>query len=260
MIIKTGYLVCAAAMIAMLVIAGCVAPPTETAPGVTYTYNPVETTSDASASGAYVTEVTAFVTTQDARSNDTASPGYHTFATPTPLPGDRSCRIYTKTQAYAYNGTAFTFHLKNPPMYINYTVVPENITVNKATNSRYLTKDEVTYQFSTYDPLAYLEITVRNKTSGEVYLQDGFGSQYTSYLTRTLKVLKTDDLLIEIKGNKIKGTVNFWVKPPGNFENADNMTFDACTYWGQSTRDNTAVALVTATTTESWEPENIIKS
>jgi hypothetical protein len=257
---KTGYLICAAVMIAVLLIAGCVSPPTETVPSVTYTYNPAETTSDGSASGGYVTEVTPFVTTQNIDSNGSSTSGYHTFATPTPLPADRSCRIYTKSQVFAYNGTAFTFNLKNPPMYINYTVVPENITVNKATESRYTTKGDVTYQFSTYDPQSYLEITVRNKTTGEIYLQDGFGSQYTTYLTRNLKVLKTDDMLIEIKGNKITATINFWVKPDGNFENADNMTFDACTYWGQSTRDNTAVALVTGTTTETWAPENVVKS
>jgi hypothetical protein len=254
----TGYLICAAAVIAMLIAAGCVAPPTETSTGAMSTYNAAETPTETPTSSGYVTEVTAFVTTQNPDSAGSSTSGYHTFVTPTPLPGDKTCRIYTKTQAFSYNGTAFSFNLKNPPMYINYTVVPENITVNKATEYRYEKKGDVTYKFSTYDPQSYLEITVRNKTSGEIYLQDGFGSQYTTYLTRNLKVLKTDDLLIEIKGNKISGTINFWVKPDGNFENADNMTFDACTYWGGSSRDSTAVALVTATTTESWTPGRVI--
>jgi len=35
---------------------------------------------------------------------------------------------YTTTQSFLYNRTAFTFDLKNPPMYINYSFIPQNIT------------------------------------------------------------------------------------------------------------------------------------
>ena len=66
-------------------------------------------------------------------------------------------------------------------------------------------------------------------------------------------------MLIELKGNKITATVSFWVKPQGNFDDPDNMTFDTCTYWEGNTRSNTAVALVTATTTPSWTPENVVQ-
>ena len=144
-------------------------------------------------------------------------------------------------------------------MYINYTVTPQNITVNRAATSQYLTKEDVIYHYSTYDPQSYFVITVRNKTSGKVYLEDGFGNDYTMYLNRTLKVLNADDMLIEMKGNKITATVNFWVKPPGNFDNPDNMTFDTCTYWGAAPRDVTAEAIVTGTTTPTWAPDNVIE-
>jgi hypothetical protein len=247
---KNGYLVCVVAVIAILVTAGCVAPPKESPVDVTYTYNPDATLSSETTSAAsYVTEVTPYVNTRETAVGQIETQGYHTFVTPTPIPGDKSCRIYTSTQSYLYNGSAFTFNLKNPPMYINYTVTPVNITVNRAATSQYLKKEDVVYQYSTYDPQAYFVITVRNKTSGKIYLQDGFGNDYTSYLTRTLKVLNTDDLLIEMKGNKITATVNFWVKPPGNFDDPDNMTFEACSYWDTTPRENTAIALVTATTT-----------
>ena len=52
-------------------------------------------------------------------------------------------------------------------------------------------------------------------------------------------------MLIEMKGNKITATMSVWVKPQGNFDDPDNMTFDACTYWQGTPRDVTAVALVT---------------
>jgi len=256
---KKGYLVCAVAIIAMIVISGCVAPPKDTSTSATHTYNPKGTTPGTTSTSSYVTEVTQYVNTQNVAVSQTQTPGYHTFTTSTPLPEDKSCRIYNKTQTFLYNGTAFTFNLKNPPMYINYTVIPTNITVTKVATSQYGSKEDVTYQFSTYDPQSYFEITVRNKTSGKIYLQDGFGPDYTTYLTRTLKVLNNDDMLIELKGNKITATVNFWVKPQGNFDDPDNMTFDACTYWEGTPRANTAVALVTATTTATWAPENVIQ-
>jgi hypothetical protein len=251
---KTGYLVCVLAIIATLVISGCVAPPKESLAGVTSSNNPsgnnpAEISTTITSGSAYITEVTPYVTVLDSGISGTPTPGYHTYTSPTPLPEEKSCRIYTTTQAFLYNGSAFTFNLKNPPMYINYTVTPTNITGYDVYTSRYSSKSDVVEKYDTYDPQSYLEITVRNKTSGEIYLQDGFGKEYSTYLTRTLKVLKTDDLLVEIKGNKMTATINFWVKPDGNIDNPDNMT---CTYWGQSTRDNTALALVTATATPTW--------
>ncbi len=256
---RKGYLICAVAIITMIIVTGCVAPPNDSSTSPTYTYNPAATTQAPNQSNSYVTQVPLYVSTQNAAVCQTQTLAYSVFTTPTPVPEDKSCRIYTTTQAFLYNGSAFEFNLKNPPMYINYSVTPTNITVNKAATSQYLTKEDVTYQYSTYDPQSYFEITVRNKTSGKIYLQDGFGTQYTTYLNNTLKVLNSDDMLIEMKGNKITATASFWVKPSGNFDDPNNMTFDACTYWQGTPRSNTAVAFVTATTTATWAPANVIQ-
>ena len=253
--IKLGSVFFIIAMIAMLALSGCVAPPKESPTGAKYTNTPGGVPAATDPGSAYVTTATPYVTVLDVGITGTETPGYHTFATPTPLPEEKSCRIYTLTQAFLYNGSAFSFNLKNPPMYINYTVKPQNITGYNAYTSRYESKEDVVEKYNTYDPQSYLEITVRNKTSGEIYLQDGFGKDYSLYLTRTLKVLKRDDLLVEIKGNKMTATINFWVKPVGNFDNPDNMTFDTCTYWGQSTRDTTSLALgVKTTATPAYNP------
>jgi hypothetical protein len=252
--IKAGSVFLSLGIIALLILAGCVAPPKETpvtpsssgfATGSTGAEASVAATT--TPANVYVTEVTPYVTIV---ADETPTSGYSSFTSPTPFQEDRSCRIYTLSQDFLYNGTAFTFDLKNPPMYINYSVTPQNITVNKAT-SRYTSKADVVLQYSTYDPQSYFIITVRSKTTGEIYLEDGFGTDYTTYLSRTMKVLDADDMLVEIKGNKITATANFWVKPSGNFDDAANMTFDTCTYWGQ-TRDATAYAYITATPTPTW--------
>ncbi len=239
-------------IIGMLIIAGCVAPPKESpntangaAPRASGAVPPVTT---ATATNVYVTEVTPYVSAIP----ETTTSGYSKFTTPTPLPEDRSCRIFTTTQTFFYNGTAFSFDLKNPPMYINYSVIPTNVTEAKAYTSRFLSKAEGVVTYSTYDPQCYLEITVRNKNTGEIYLQDGFGKDYSAYLDRNLKVLNAGDMIVEIKGNKISGTINVWVKPYGNFDNYENMTFDTCAYWVTSPRDSTAHAGVTSSPTPTW--------
>jgi hypothetical protein len=242
-------------IIVLMVISGCVAPPKESLSNGTYTPTGAMTgtTLPLTTSPVYVTTVTPYMTQVSTDVGVTETSGYSRFTTQTPILEERSCRIFTTKQAFSYNGTAFTFNLKNPPMYINYSVIPLYVTeIKPLTHST--NKTAYTLTHTSYDPQSYLEITVRDQASGEIYLQDGFGRDYSSYHNRTLKVLNQNDLLIEIKGNKINGTINFWVKPVGNFDNPENMTFDACTYWGQSTRDNTALAYETAaiTTKETY--------
>jgi len=250
-----GFIVGIILVLTAAIIAGCIAPPQDPLDNVTVEHTIQKTltvTAPITTTSQYVTEVTPYVTLISLYPTGTPTSGYHIFTTSTPLPEERSCRIFTTTQRFMYNESAFTFNLKNPPMYINYTVKPQNITGYDVYTSRFGGKKDVAVPYSRYDPQSYLEITARNKNTGEIYLQDGFGKDYSTYLTRTLKVLKQDDLLIEIKGNKIDGTINFWVKPVGNFDNPDSLTFDACTFWEVAPRDNLAMALINGTPTPTW--------
>jgi hypothetical protein len=176
----------------------------------------------------------------------------------TPIPLDVTCSIFSKTAVYAYNGTSFTFSQKNPPMFINYTVIPKNVTVNKVVTDPSSGKTQ-TITFSDYSTSSWFEVTVRDNATKEIVLQDGFGGAkgYTNYLSRTLKVLKNGDLLVELKGNDIKASTTIWVKPHGNFDESRMAEFSSCMYW-EGNRDT----LVTAkpTTIEgaiyTWTPEN----
>ena len=249
---KTGSILLGLLIISSLIIAGCVAPPKETSiEGVSNTNTPSVTSTAATTapdSGAvYVT----LVTPSAATTNPVETQGYSEFTTATISPEERSCRIFTHTQAFFNNGSAFTFDLKNPPMYITYKITPSEIAVRKV-RTHSINKTEYLLEYDTFDPLSYLEITVKDKDTGEVYLQDGFGQDYTQYTSRTLKVLKRADMYIEIKGNRVKGTIDVWVKPVGNFVDPESMTFDTCTYWSQTTRDHLPIALVTATPTPTW--------
>jgi len=215
------------AIISILLSAGCVAPPTEKSLG-----------SIGSTSGS--NEVTGTPTTQSFVTEETvedfgcstAPLGYSTFLPTTQIPADIACQIYAKSAYYSFNGSAFSFDLKNPPMYIQYTVIPKNVTVTKAFTSRSGDRSDQVITYSDYSPTSYFEVTVSNKTSGQVYLQDGFGGAkgYSTYLNRTLKVLNRDTMFVELKGNDIQATATIWVKPVGNFNETEIPSFTDCAY------------------------------
>jgi hypothetical protein len=238
--IKGMHILCGIGIMLVLAASGCVAPPSasSTTPG-SYGYTGETTPEPNVTTPGYVTEVTAFATT--AQNTRLPGQGYSTFATSTPIPEDQTCLIYFNKQFYQANATAVAFDLKNPPMYINYSVIPFNVTVHKVFDAR------------SGAPYSWFEITVRNKTSGEVYLKDGFGRAkgYGIYTNATLTILKRDNLLVELRGNNITASTGVWVKPYGNIEATENQTFPECKYWGhpQNSLDE-----ITATPTPTWVP------
>ena len=143
-------------------------------------------------------------------------------------------------------------------MYINYTVIPFNITVTKYVQTHQGSNGWVTLQYSDFSPTSWFEITVRNKTTGDVYLQDGFGEAkgLSVYQSATLgPILQTNDLLVEMTANNITATTGIWVKPVGNFDNPQNQTFPECKYWG--THPQNYLVYPTTTPTPTWTPVNV---
>lgn len=261
------YLACALAALILvsLLAAGCVTPPkASTSTSGSSPSSAVTTTQGENTTSAinYVSEETPFAVSPENSAGNTAEVtplGYHTYATQTPFPEDLSCLIYINTQYFAYNTTAVSFDLKNPPMYINYTVIPFNVTVNKLVQSRTGSKEDMTLTYSDYSPYSWFDITVIDKNTGKTVLQDGFGKAkgYGIYKSAALgPILKGGDFQIQMRGNNITATTGIWVKPLGNFDDPQNKTFTECKYWGQI---RNTLPVVTATTTPKWTPENQVR-
>jgi hypothetical protein len=138
-------------------------------------------------------------------------------------------------------------------MYINYSLTDVTyVSGTRGVIKKYTDQsDSTTYKY--VDPMAYLEITVRNRTTGTIYTQDGFGKGYEQYMKKTIKVWKPDDLLIEIGGYKLAGVITIWVKPVGNFENDTISPGTECMY-PQSFGANTIPAVTVPTTTSTQAP------
>ncbi|MFA5331943.1 MAG: hypothetical protein WC342_06150 [Methanoregula sp.] len=252
-------------LLVSLFAAGCVTPPkgsaSTTGGSKTTTVTTVSET-NATSTLSYVSEETPFGADSEGSTDGDAgiTPlGYHTYATQTPFPEDLSCLIYVNTQYFSSNTTAISFDLKNPPMYLNYTVVPFNITVNKYVKSRSGSNNYITLTYSDYSPYSWFEITVLDKKTGETIQQGGFGTAkgYGIYKSATLgPILRSGDLQVQMRGNQITATTGIWVKPLGNFDNPENKTFAECKYWGPV---RNTLPVVSATTTPAWTPENQVK-
>jgi hypothetical protein len=213
-------LFCAACLIAVLASSGCVAPPVETpSAGTSGTNNPAGPGSadTVTTNTGILTEATPFQVAA------TPTLAYNRIVEATPIPEDMVCLVdFAKINAtLEVNKSAKKFELKNPPMYINYSIIkPFNVTGTRVVKSKTGTNAEVTQSYSYYSPYSYLEITARNPNTGDIYVQDGFGKGYGTSLNKTIQISKTGNLLIEINAYNVTPTIGFWVKPYGNFENS----------------------------------------
>jgi hypothetical protein len=241
---------CCLSIILIVVASGCITPPKENATtsktGSNTGGNPLNP--GTTATPPYVTEVSPFVTI-------TPTSGYRTVP-PTPAQQDNYCRIYQMTNTFAYNKTAVAFNLQYPPMYINYTVIPSNVTYYTSYTSKITGEGDKIILIDKYSPISWFEVTVRSKvTPDKIYLQDGFGKArgYNEYLNRTLKIVNRDDMQIEFYGNNITATASVWVKPEGNFNDTTqfNRTTD-CAYFVANPRDSLGALTATATPTPTW--------
>jgi hypothetical protein len=242
---------CCLSIILLVVASGCITPPKENAtaskPGSTPGGN--QLIPGTTETPSYVTEVTPFVT-------GTPPGGYRTMVPVTPVPGSIYCRIYSTTHTFAYNKTAVAFNLQNPPMFINYTVKPSNVSYYQSYTSPITGEGDRVVLVDKYSPISWFEVTVRSKlTPDKIYLQDGFGKAkgYNEYLNRTLKIVNRDDMQIEFYGNNITATASVWVKPEGNFNDTTqfNRTTD-CAYFATNPRDSLGDLTPTPTPTPTW--------
>jgi len=60
-----------------------------------------------------------------------ATPQKTAVPTPTAAPPEEWIKIYQTTQPFGYNKTAISFNVKNPPMIVNFSVIPVNVTGTK---------------------------------------------------------------------------------------------------------------------------------
>jgi hypothetical protein len=206
------------ALILCLSISGCISPPIETPLKTTTTKTTIGQTTlkvSTTAPPTYVTISTPYMTPEP-----TSTLIYRTVPIISPVKEDYVVIYSARNQPFAFNKTAVSFDLKNAPMLIDFQLSNTNITRNISGDSRVLTNEWTFNNTIYYDPIAYFEVTVREKTTGNIVLQDGFGQskQYGTETTRHLKVFSAGNYLIEFGGNKVIANINISVKREENIK------------------------------------------
>jgi hypothetical protein len=144
--------------------------------------------------------------------------------TQTTPPPEEWVEIYRITHSFAYNKTAISFDLKNPPMLIHFKVMPLNVTRDVTIFQHWdagpgqMTSENIKSEY--FSPYSWFEVTVRNKDTGRILIQNGFGNangnQYSQETNKTIKVLNKGNLLIELGGSQITATVDIKVDKKDN--------------------------------------------
>ena len=203
------------ALIFILAASGCISPPKEAPLNATIT----KTKTTAGVPTTIVTTVPTpvYVTIETPYATPTVA--YWTI-TPavSPIKEDYVVIYSITNQPFAYSKSAVSFDLKNPPMLIDFSLSDTTITRNVSGKSRVLT-NEWTFNNTHYsDPQAYFEVTVREKSTGNIVLQEGFGQSrhYGTENPRHLTVYRAGNYLIEFNGNKLAADVKLSVKREGN--------------------------------------------
>ena len=203
------------ALIFILAASGCISPPKE-APLIPTT---TKTKTTAGVPTTIVTTVPApvYVTIETPYATPTVA--YWTI-TPavSPIKEDYVVIYSITNQPFAYSKSAVSFDLKNPPMLIDFSLSVSNVTRKIEGDSRVLTNEWTSVTTNNYDPNAYFEVIVREKSTGNIVLQDGFGQirHYGTQNPRHLTVYSAGNYLIEFNGNKLAADVKLSVKREGN--------------------------------------------
>jgi hypothetical protein len=187
-----------AMMILVLLSAGCTGVPSEGESGWPFSSGASETQTVATPEPTYVTPATPYPTA----SPTVAKP---TFSKPTESEAsDPYVTLYNKTSWYNYTTDAYSFDLTQPPLLIDFWVDPVMIKRDKYATSTYGDKDWTKYQQEYPSPNAWFTVTVRDRDTGKILAQDGFGKLYSADTHKQVVVRSVRECLIELSGNEVE--------------------------------------------------------
>ena len=230
-LIRSWSIIVVLALVSMLFISlGCVAPPkgdvrpTSTTIGATQSPTPtvVGTQPSKQPTVSPTSSVVPFVTIETPKS--LSDQGNYVNQTPTSTPFPYTyVNVYSVTQVFRYNSTAISMDLVNPPMVINFTVVPVMITDKKWFVNRTLSHDEVNLTLIVPSPNAFFKVTVSDKKNGKIVLEDGYLKEYSSDTSKTMKVMRSGLYRVDFSGNDVTVDIDISVKNQGNFVNMTSL-------------------------------------
>jgi len=190
-------------LLLLLASAGCAELPPEGESGGSGLFSPSDTpvaNETPEPDPGYLTPATLYPTPTSTRAGPTLS--QMPQATPTP---ELYVTIYNRTTAFnlTHAAEAFSFNLTAPPLIVEYRVEPEMITRSKYDTSDYGTKKDAVYKQTYPSEDSWFKVTVRDRESGTIVAEDGFGNLYSVDTNKQVFIGRSGDYLIELTGNKV---------------------------------------------------------
>jgi hypothetical protein len=125
--------------------------------------------------------------------------------------------IYNNKLSLKDYTVAYAYDLKNPPLFINFDVKPridsrtiwyENRSGTYDSNGN---RPDVFVTTPQLSPNAWFEVIVRDKSTGNIVLDDGFGRNFAADTTRTVSVRSYGNYQIDMSGNEVEVTVKMYI-------------------------------------------------
>ncbi|MDI6719441.1 MAG: hypothetical protein QMD46_07520 [Methanomicrobiales archaeon] len=111
--------------------------------------------------------------------------------------------IFSDTMYFNYNSTALEYDVHNPPFIIEYNIIPATVTREVVVTSDYGSRETKKITVTSVDDQSWFEITVRDRESGQVIIQEGFGRPYQQWDTRDqIRILSAGSYHIDLRGGK----------------------------------------------------------
>jgi hypothetical protein len=115
------------------------------------------------------------------------------------------------------NMPSVSFPLVNPPLILDYTVYPVNITDIKYIEYKLgSTPFNGTINITRAYEESWFQITVRNKDTGETVIDEGYGKTHAMISPNRLEVQKSGNYIFDFSGDFGKVTLAMKVKKEGN--------------------------------------------
>lgn len=191
-----------AVMILVLVSAGCAELPPGGESGWSGILSPSdsqETPGGEEPDPGYLTPVTPYPTATSSMAGPTFSMPPEVAPTP-----DMYVIIYNRTAQFVQTTEAFAFDLTAPPLLIDFTVEPKMITREVQAKSDYMDRKYKTYKQNFPSEDAWFKVTVWDRSSGTVVVENGFGKLYSADTHKQIYVGRSGDYQIELSGNDVK--------------------------------------------------------
>jgi len=147
----------------------------------------------------YLTRVTPYPTVTSSMTSPTLS--NLPVVTPTP---DTYVTLYNRTAWFVWTTEAFAFDLTVPPLLIDFKVEPKMITREVRAKSDYKDRKDETYRQTFPSEDSWFKVTVRDRNSGAIGAEDGFGKLYSADARKQIYVGQSGNYQIDLTGNDVK--------------------------------------------------------